>query len=96
MAGGKTIESTGTSGFRTESLRIGLLIAMGTGRSLLRGVGRGLKTNLGDLRHSITGAGLRCLAAVGVGCPVLFELLVPSMSDRSMRLRWWHSLEEEP
>jgi hypothetical protein len=82
-------------GFRGALLRIGRPIAMDIGRSLLPGAGRGSKTNLGDLRHSITGAGLRYPAAVGVGCPVLFELLVLFMSDRSMRLRSWHSLEEE-
>src|ERR1700739_2575504 len=58
MVRGATIGSTGTSGFRMESLRIGLLIAMGTGRTLLLGDGRGSKTNLGDLRRSIMGAGL--------------------------------------
>jgi hypothetical protein len=50
-----------------ESPRIGLLIAMDIGRSLLLGVGRGWKMSLGDLRHSTMVAGLRCPEAVGAG-----------------------------
>jgi hypothetical protein len=95
MAAGKTIESTGTSGFRTELRLIGLHTATGTGRSLPLGVGRGWKTSLGDLRHSIMGAGRRYQAEVGVGCPGPCQLPAPSTCDRCMRQRWWRLLEEE-
>jgi hypothetical protein len=82
-------------GFRTESPRIGRRIAMDIGHMLRHGVGRGWKTSLGDLHHSIMGAGRRYQAEVGVGCPDPCQLPAPSMCDRSMRQRWWRLLEEE-
>jgi len=47
-----------TSGFRGCQLA-GLRITMGTGPGLIRGVGLGLMTVLGDTPPSITAAGLR-------------------------------------
>src|SRR5579862_3910000 len=95
MVRGATIGSTATCGFRTESPRIGRRIAMDIGHMLRHGVGRGSKTNLGDLRHSTMVAGPRCQEVVGDGCPDPCRLPAPSMCDRCMRQRWWRSLEEE-
>jgi hypothetical protein len=75
-------------GFRTESPRIGLLIAMDIGHTLLRGAGRGSKTSLGDLRHFTMVAGLRCQEVVGVGSLDLFLWLALCTSGRCMRRRW--------
>jgi hypothetical protein len=75
------------SGFRMELPRIGLLIAMAIGRSLLHGVGRGSKTSPGDLRRSTMDAGQLWGAAAGVGCLGLRRLPVLSTSDPSMRPR---------
>jgi hypothetical protein len=75
------------SGFRMELPRIGLLIAMAIGRSLLRGVGRGSKTSLGDLRPSTMDVGQLWGAAAGAGCLDLRRLPVLSTCARSMRPR---------
>src|SRR5215469_13135677 len=94
MARGATTESTGTSGFRTAWPSIGLPIAMDIGHMLRPGAGRGLKMSLGDLRHSIMGAGLSWGAEVGGGCPDRFRWQALSTSGPSMRRRWWRLSEE--
>jgi hypothetical protein len=95
MVPGATIESMAMSGFRMELPRIGLPIAMATGRSLLRGVGPGSKTSLGDLRHSTMDAGQLWGAAAGVGCLGLRQLPGLSTCVRPTRRRWLRSSEEE-
>jgi|SRR5580700_6655916 hypothetical protein len=93
MAHGATIQSMATCGFRMESQRVGLRIAMDIGRTLRHGVGLGLKTSLGDLRRSTMAAGLLWRAAAGAGCLGLSPLPVPFTCGRYMRPRWWRSSE---